>query len=134
MNASGKAGAAASTYRLQLTPEFGLADAAATVPYLAALGVTHVYLSPLFEATPGSTHRYDVVDPTRIRDELGGRAAFEQLAEAADAHGLRLLLDVVPNHMAATDDNAWWSDVVAHGRDSQYAYLFDVDWDAADGR
>ena len=124
----------AATYRLQLTPDFGLHDAAGVVPYLASLGVTHVYLSPLFEATPGSTHGYDVVDPTRVRDELGGRAGFDAVAAAVEAHGLRLLLDIVPNHMAATEDNAWWNDVVGRGRDSQYAHLFDVDWDAGEGR
>jgi (1->4)-alpha-D-glucan 1-alpha-D-glucosylmutase len=126
--------AAASTYRLQLSPTFGLHDAANVVPYLASLGVTHVYLSPIFEATPGSAHGYDLADPTRVRAELGGRAGFDALAAAVDAHGMRVLLDIVPNHMAATDANAWWTDVVAHGRESEYAYLFDVDWDAADGR
>jgi (1->4)-alpha-D-glucan 1-alpha-D-glucosylmutase len=126
--------AAAATYRLQLNPSFRLTDAAATVPYLAALGVTHVYLSPTFEATRGSAHGYDVVDPTQLREELGGPAAFETLCAAAEANGLRLLLDVVPNHMAATDQNAWWRDVVALGESSEHAYLFDVDWAAGDGR
>ncbi|HVV37809.1 MAG TPA: malto-oligosyltrehalose synthase [Acidimicrobiales bacterium] len=120
MNATADERRAASTYRLQLTPSFGFAAAASVVPYLAALGITDVYLSPIFEARPGSTHGYDVVDPTRVRAELGGDDGFAHLRDTVDAAGLRLLVDIVPNHMAAADANRWW-------RDPAYAYVFDRD-------
>src|SRR5207253_2636583 len=82
---------------------------------------------------PGSTHGYDVVDPTRLNDELGGAAAFEALSDVLDANGLRVLLDIVPNHMAADDANPWWRDVVEHRGDSAYAGYFDIDWEASGG-
>src|SRR4051794_18793069 len=85
-----------STYRLQLHAGFGFADAAAIVPYLARLGVSHLYLSPILQAAPGSMHGYDVVDHTRVSDELGGRTALLSLAEVAHAHGLGIVVDVVP--------------------------------------
>ncbi|MEY2398037.1 MAG: (1-_4)-alpha-D-glucan 1-alpha-D-glucosylmutase [Actinomycetota bacterium] len=128
-----RAPAAAATYRLQLRPEFGFADAAAAVPYLSDLGVTHLYLSPIFEAAHGSTHGYDVVDPTRLRDELGGTAGFDALVAAAHAADLCVVLDVVPNHMAATEENRWWRDVMAAGEAAPSAGVFDVDWVAGDG-
>src|SRR5438309_7575390 len=95
-----------ASYRLQLTPAFGFREARAVVPYLRALGVSHLYLSPSFEARRGSTHGYDVTDPTRIRDELGGEAEFLRLCAA----GLDVILDVVPNHMAGVDENPYWPD------------------------
>lgn len=122
----------ASTYRLQLTPEFGFADVAAVMPYLRDLGVTHAYLSPIWEATPGSTHGYDVTDPTQFRNDFGGASEFAVMCDAAEAHGLRLLLDIVPNHMAATDANPWWADVVRNGPASACAPVFDVDWGSGD--
>jgi (1->4)-alpha-D-glucan 1-alpha-D-glucosylmutase len=96
-----------ATYRLQLTPEFGFAEARAVVPYLRDLGISHLYLSPVMQARAGSTHGYDVVDPTRVSDELGGEDALRALCSA---RGLGVVLDVVPNHMAASDENPYWRD------------------------
>src|ERR1700739_197373 len=93
-------GAPGSTYRLQLTPEFGFAHAADTADYLADLGVTHAYLSPVLDAVPGSQHGYDVTDHARIRAELGGEEGFRALAKRLHARGLGIVLDIVPNHMA----------------------------------
>ncbi len=95
-----------ATYRLQLGPHLSFAEAEALVPYLVELGVSHLYLSPSFEARPGSTHGYDVVDPTRISEERGGEAAFRKLCSA----GLGVVLDIVPNHMATAEENPYWSD------------------------
>jgi (1->4)-alpha-D-glucan 1-alpha-D-glucosylmutase len=106
-----------ATYRLQLTKDFGFRDALALVPYVRALGISHLYLSPSLEARSGSTHGYDVVDPTRISEERGGEDAFRELCGA----GLRVILDIVPNHMAACDDNPWWTD------EEERAQVFDVD-------
>ena len=110
-----------ATYRLQLTPEFGFAAARARVPYLRDLGVSHLYLSPALQARPGSTHGYDVIDPGRLSDDLGGRSEFERLAAAAHEAGLGLILDVVPNHMAADDANRFWADPALRER------FFDID-------
>jgi (1->4)-alpha-D-glucan 1-alpha-D-glucosylmutase len=95
-----------ATYRLQLRPGFGFREARELVPYLTELGVSHLYLSPIMDAQSGSTHGYDVVDPTRVSEQLGGEAAFRELAGA----GLGVVLDVVPNHMAASAENRWWAD------------------------
>ena len=110
-----------ATYRLQLGPGLTFADAAALVPYLRELGVSHLYLSPSFAAREGSTHGYDVVDPTRFSDVLGGEAGFAGLAAAARAAGLGLVLDIVPNHMAADDANPYWADPERRAR------FFDLD-------
>jgi (1->4)-alpha-D-glucan 1-alpha-D-glucosylmutase len=99
-----------ATYRLQLGPELSLDDARAYVPYLRELGVSHIYLSPVQQARSGSTHGYDGVDPRRISEELGGEAAFRRLAGDAREAGLGLILDVVPNHLAASDESAYWRD------------------------
>jgi (1->4)-alpha-D-glucan 1-alpha-D-glucosylmutase len=125
-----------ATYRLQLGPAFGFDAAAEVVPDLAALGVSHVYTSPLTEAVPGSTHGYDVVDHGRVRVELGGEAGLRRLWAALRRHGLGHVVDVVPNHMAVHPDNRWWWDVLTHGRSSAYAGHFDIDWDdpASGGR
>ncbi|MEO5709237.1 MAG: malto-oligosyltrehalose synthase [Nocardioidaceae bacterium] len=126
-----------STYRLQLHAGFTFGDAEAVVPYLADLGVSHLYLSPVLQAVPGSMHGYDVVDHTRISRELGGEAGLVRLADVARQHGLGLVVDVVPNHMALVapeSSNAPLWDVLAHGRDAAHAHWFDVDWDALDGR
>src|SRR5690349_15890002 len=117
-----------ATYRLQLTGEQDLDVAAALVPYLADLGVSHLYLSPLFEAVPGSTHGYDVTDPNAVRAELGGRDALDRLRAALDDHGLGLLLDIVPNHQAAHADNPLWWSLLAEGQGSEAASVFDIDW------
>ena len=126
-----------ATYRLQLRKEFGFADAAAVVPYLAQLGVSHVYCSPVLQAVPGSAHGYDVVDHSRLSDDLGGRSAWEQLVRVCRDHGLGLIVDVVPNHMAIPTperlNGALW-DVLAHGRNAEHAQWFDIDWQAGDGK
>lgn len=118
-----------ATYRLQLHKDFDFAAAQAILPYLQALGVSHVYCSPITRARPGSMHGYDVADPREINPELGGREGFERFAMAARALGLKLLLDIVPNHMGVIgSDNPWWSDVLTHGQASVYAGFFDIDW------
>ncbi|MDQ6731955.1 MAG: malto-oligosyltrehalose synthase [Actinomycetota bacterium] len=117
MKAGAGAGAGASadrllraTYRLQLTPDFGFADARALIPYLRDLGISHLYLSPSLQARPGSTHGYDVIDPTRISSELGGEDELRALAQAAHDARLGLVLDIVPNHMATDEGNRFWAD------------------------
>jgi (1->4)-alpha-D-glucan 1-alpha-D-glucosylmutase len=126
-----------STYRLQLRPGFGFADAAAIADYLASLGVTHVYLSPILQAAPGSPHGYDVVDHSRISADLGGEAGFRAMAERMRRHGLGVIVDIVPNHMAIpvpeSLNRQLWS-VLRDGADSPYAHWFDVDWAAQEGR
>jgi (1->4)-alpha-D-glucan 1-alpha-D-glucosylmutase len=118
-----------STYRLQLHPGFTFADAAARVPYLAELGVSHLYLSPVLQAAPGSTHGYDVVDPSRLNDQLGGDDAFEALTRTAREHGLGIVVDIVPNHVGLlSPHNPWWWDVLRHGPDSRYARHLDIRW------
>lgn len=110
-----------ATYRLQLTPSFGFASARGLVPYLRDLGISHLYLSPSFQARPGSQHGYDAIDPGRMSDELGGSEEFERLAGAAADAGMGVVLDVVPNHMAADDLNGYWADPRLRER------FFDVD-------
>ncbi|QNP69508.1 malto-oligosyltrehalose synthase [Streptomyces roseirectus] len=124
-----------ATYRLQLQPSFTFADAARAVPYLARLGVSHLHLSPVLEAVPGSAHGYDVVDHARVRGELGGEEGLRALAGAARERGLGLVVDVVPNHMAMAPrhNRALWA-VLREGPESAYARWFDVDWEAQGGR
>jgi (1->4)-alpha-D-glucan 1-alpha-D-glucosylmutase len=110
-----------ATYRLQLNPEFGFAAARERVPYLRDLGISHLYLSPSLQARSGSTHGYDVIDPGRLWDALGGAEEFSRLASAAHEAGLGVVLDVVPNHMAADDANPYWADPELRGR------FFDID-------
>ncbi|HUC05794.1 MAG TPA: malto-oligosyltrehalose synthase [Acidimicrobiales bacterium] len=122
-----------STYRVQLHATFGFADAAAVVPYLSQLGVSHLYCSPYFAAVPGSMHGYDVVDPQELNPELGGPQAFAGLVEALRAEGMGQVLDIVPNHMAADPAaNAWWWDVLEYGPSSPFARFFDIEWEAGD--
>ncbi|WP_454766122.1 malto-oligosyltrehalose synthase [Cupriavidus campinensis] len=122
-----------ATARLQLHAGFAFADAAALVPYYAGLGVSHLYLSPVTTARPGSTHGYDVTDFTRVNPELGGEDGLLALAGRAQAAGLGLVVDIVPNHMAASaTHNGWWRDVLARGQASPYAHYFDIDWHPAD--
>ena len=120
-----------ATYRLQLHAGFGFADAQAIVPYLAALGISHLYASPITMARPGSLHGYDVIDFNRLNPELGDDAAFDALVAELHAHGMGLLLDFVPNHMGVGSDNPWWLDVLEWGPLSPYATFFDIDWEAS---
>lgn len=122
-----------STYRLQL-PGLGLAGAAAAVPILAGLGVDTVYVSPILQAVAGSTHGYDVVDATRLDPALGGDDDLAELLATLDRHDMGLLVDIVPNHMAASEQNRWWVDVLRHGPASPHAATFDIDWSAHAGR
>ncbi|MCT9093430.1 malto-oligosyltrehalose synthase [Streptomyces sp. ASQP_92] len=124
-----------ATYRLQLQPRFPFAAAEEALPYLAGLGVSHVHLSPVLEAVPGSTHGYDVTDHSRVREELGGEARLRALAARAREYGLGLILDIVPNHMsAAVRHNRPLWEVLRAGPSSPYASWFDIDWEAGDGR
>ena len=115
-----------ATYRLQLHAGFPLPAAQQVLGYLAELGISHVYLSPCLQAVPGSQHGYDVVDPSRISDDLGGEEAWTRFVRAARELQLRILLDVVPNHMSASQYNPWWDDALKHGPFSPYADFFDI--------
>jgi (1->4)-alpha-D-glucan 1-alpha-D-glucosylmutase len=118
-----------ATYRLQFHKDFGFDQASAIVPYLARLGMSHVYASPIFTARPGSTHGYDSVDPTKINPELGGEEAFIRFSDMLAKHDLQLLLDIVPNHMGVGGaDNPWWLSILEWGELSPHAHYFDVDW------
>ena len=122
-----------ATYRLQFHAGFTFADAAPLGPYLARLGISHVYASPIATARPGSTHGYDVVDPGTINPELGGEEGFRGMAAAFKAEGLGIVLDIVPNHLAVGgSDNRYWADVLRHGEQSRWARLFDIDWRGPD--
>jgi (1->4)-alpha-D-glucan 1-alpha-D-glucosylmutase len=119
-----------ATYRLQLTADFNFDAAAAVVPYLKALGITHLYASPFLKARKGSSHGYDIVDHNKLNPELGGEAAFERLSEALQRHDMGLILDFVPNHVGVHfADNPWWLDVLEWGEASPHAVSFDIDWD-----
>ncbi|MCP3734759.1 malto-oligosyltrehalose synthase [Sphingomonas sp. RP10(2022)] len=118
-----------ATYRMQFHAGFTFADAEALVPYLDRLGISHLYASPITVAARGSTHGYDVIDPTRIAPDLGGEEGFRSLVAALKARGMGVVIDIVPNHMGvAGGGNAWWNDVLAHGQASDYARFFDIDW------
>ncbi|MEU8142682.1 malto-oligosyltrehalose synthase [Nonomuraea sp. NPDC048901] len=116
-----------STYRVQLTPDFGFAQVGEIAAYLRDLGVSHVFLSPILQATPGSLHGYDVTDHSRIRAEFGGAKGFREMAEQLAAHDLGIVLDIVPNHMNTINAQFW--SVLAEGPASPYAAWFDIDWD-----
>jgi (1->4)-alpha-D-glucan 1-alpha-D-glucosylmutase len=117
-----------ATYRLQFRNGMTFDRAAGLAPYLARLGISHLYASPIFTAAPGSTHGYDVADHGEIDPALGGREGFDRMVEALRAQGLGLILDIVPNHMAADLSNPWWLSAVEWGRQSPFAGHFDVDW------
>ena len=118
-----------ATYRLQLTAEFGFARAAAIVPYLARLGISHLYASPFLKARAGSQHGYDIIDHSTLNPEFGGEAGFAQLTDVLAAHDMGLILDFVPNHMGiGRADNAWWLDVLEWGPKSPFADTFDIEW------
>lgn len=122
-------GAPLSTYRVQLNGGFTFHDAARVVPYLRRLGVSHLYTSPILKAAPGSSHGYDVVDHQALSPELGGAEGLDALCAALEAARIRMLLDVVPNHMGIERGNALWMDVLENGQSSFYARFFDIDWD-----
>ena len=125
-----------ATYRVQLTPEFTFAEVAGVLDEIADLGVSHLYLSPILQAMPGSTHGYDWCAPPRISDVLGGADGYRLLHAHAHAVGLGVILDIVPNHMGVADarHNPWWADVLRRGGRSPYATYFDLDLAIADGR
>jgi (1->4)-alpha-D-glucan 1-alpha-D-glucosylmutase len=119
--------------RLQMHKDFTFADAQAQIPYFAALGVSHLYLSPILTARSGSTHGYDVVDHSSVNAELGGEAAFRALVAALRAQRMGVIVDIVPNHMAVgNSDNRLWLDVLEWGHNSRYANFFDIDWEVPD--
>lgn len=120
-----------STYRIQFHGGFRFSDAKDLVPYLQDLGISDLYSSPRFKARRGSSHGYDVADPDRINSELGTEQDFSELAEKLKNYDMGLLLDIVPNHMAASSENPWWLDVLENGPSSPYAAFFDVDWHPA---
>lgn len=117
-----------ATYRLQFRNGMTFDRAVEILPYLKRLGISHLYASPIFAATSGSTHGYDVVDHNRFDPDLGGEEGFERMHAALVDAGLKLIIDIVPNHMAASLENAWWRSVIEFGRDSEYADHFDIDW------
>ena len=125
-----------STYRLQVTADFDLDAVLDVLPYLDDLGVGWVYLSPLLQAHPGSTHGYDVVDPRRVDPARGGPDGLARVSAEAHRRGMGVVVDVVPNHVGIETPatNPWWWDLLRHGRASRFAHYFDVDWDAGDGR
>jgi (1->4)-alpha-D-glucan 1-alpha-D-glucosylmutase len=122
-----------ATYRLQLTRDFTFDDVSRVAPYLAVLGITHLYFSPYFAARPGSQHGYDITDHNALNPELGGRDGFEHMIAVLADHGLGHIVDFVPNHMGiGRADNTWWLDVLEWGRASPYAGYFDIDWEPTD--
>jgi (1->4)-alpha-D-glucan 1-alpha-D-glucosylmutase len=123
-----------ATYRVQLTPEFGFDQAVAQADYWSALGISHLYCSPYLAAHPGSQHGYDVISHSRPNPELGGDEGRVRLGQALARHGMGQVLDIVPNHMAATCRNAIWQEVLRNGRFSPYAHFFDIDWAAPQSR
>ena len=123
-----------STYRIQLNSHFGFDDTAEIIPYLAELGIDSLYCSPYFQAAPGSTHGYDVVDYSKVNRELGGERAYDRMCDALDRFRMGHILDMVPNHMAIDRENPWWWDVLENGPSSAYAAFFDVDWEPPEHR
>jgi len=126
------AGIPRATMRMQFHAGFPFDAATKLVPYLTALGVSHLYASPILKARPGSTHGYDCVDAHTVNPELGGEPALRRLADALHAAGLGLVVDIVPNHMGVGNDNAWWQDVLLWGEASRHAATFDIDWNSGD--
>jgi (1->4)-alpha-D-glucan 1-alpha-D-glucosylmutase len=119
-----------ATYRIQLNLNFRFTDAEKLIPYLHELGISHLYLSPRYQARRGSLHGYDVVDPQRLNPELGTEEEFERMLRQLQTRNMGLLLDIVPNHMAVSSENFWWMDVLENGKASRYSSFFDIDWDA----
>lgn len=120
-----------STYRIQLSKQFTFAQVEALIPYLKKLGISELYLSPILEAEPGSTHGYNTIDYGHINPELGGMDGLQQLSKTLKQFALGLCIDIVPNHMAATVSNKYWQDVLKNGKSSPYSDLFDIKWDSS---
>lgn len=118
----------AATYRIQFRNGMTFDRVVDLVPYFKDLGISHLYASPIFTATSGSTHGYDVTDPNEIDPAIGGREGFDRMAAALKQAGMGLILDIVPNHMSTSLENLWWRDVIEHGSQSRYAHYFDIDW------
>ncbi len=124
-----------ATYRLQLRKEFNFEDSIEIIPYLAQLGVSHLYTSPYLQSKKGSSHGYDVVDTSRVNDELGGKALHEKFSKKIQEEDLGQMIDIVPNHMSISEiQNPWWWDVLENGPSSYFATYFDVDWEASSER
>src|SRR5918993_440814 len=123
-----------STYRVQLSGAFGFAAARAAVPYLADLGVSHLYISPVLRARSGSAHGYDVVDPTQVSPELGGEDGLGELVAELRGHGMGLVVDLVPNHMTPSAESPGGVETLRGGRGAEAAGVFDIDWEAGGGR
>lgn len=117
-----------ATYRVQFNADFRFEQARELLPYLEKIGITHLYASPLFQARTGSLHGYDVVNPTCLNPEIGTEDEFNELVADLDARGMWLMLDLVPNHMAASTENPWWMDVLENGSASAHGAFFDVEW------
>jgi (1->4)-alpha-D-glucan 1-alpha-D-glucosylmutase len=120
-----------STYRLQFNPSFRFVDGRDLIPYLSDLGITDLYSSPYYKARRGSSHGYDIANPLRVNSELGTEEDFDEMAQKLRHYGMGLLLDTVPNHMAASYENPWWTDVLENGQASAYARYFDINWHPA---
>ena len=119
-----------ATYRLQFREGTTFDTARDLAPYLAELGVSHLYAAPIFAASPGSTHGYDVTDYNAFEEDLGGVAGFTSMSDALSSADLGLILDFVPNHMGVSPKNLWWEDVLRWGQESRYAQTFDISWEA----
>jgi (1->4)-alpha-D-glucan 1-alpha-D-glucosylmutase len=118
-----------ATYRLQFNRQFTFRDATAIVPYLASLGISHIYASPYLRARPGSMHGYDIIDHTQLNPEIGTPEEFDEFVDALHRHDMGQILDIVPNHMGVMgSDNAWWLDILENGESSDYSQWFDIDW------
>src|SRR5918993_3826685 len=118
-----------ATYRLQFNASFTFDDATAIVDYLHALGISHCYASSYFKAVPGSTHGYDVADPTQLNPEIGDERSYDAWVQQLRDRGMGHIVDIVPNHMGiAKAANPWWQDVLENGASSRYATVFDIDW------
>src|SRR5215472_8604390 len=120
-----------ATYRVQLNKDFRFADVHKILDYLQELGISDLYVSPVLASRKGSSHGYDVIDPNRINPDLGTEEEFTALESELQNRGMGLLLDIVPNHMAASAENPWWMDVLENGSQSAFAGFFDVDWHPA---
>src|SRR5450759_1865005 len=124
----------AATYRIQFNAGFTFEEARRIADYLHDLGITDLYASPILKARKGSTHGYDVVDSTALNPELGTEEEFTRLHETLKKQELGLLLDIVPNHMAASQENSWWMSVLENGRNSRFLHYFDIDWRSVTAR